>query len=62
MFDYHENFRDITKPPSAFPKLVRCSPELAALSDAVDAVALGAEMPAADGGHVGPDAVRNLGL
>ena len=37
------------------------SPELAALPDAVDAVALGAEMPAADGGHVGPDAVRNLG-
>ena len=37
-----------------------CSPELAALSDAVDAVSLGAEMPAADRGHVRPDAVRNL--
>ena len=49
-----------TKPLSRFSKRISCSPELAALPDAVDAVSLGAEMPAADRGHVRPDAVRNL--
>ena len=51
-----------TQPLGSFSNSILscCSPELAALSDAVDAVPLGAEMPAADRGHVGPDAVRNL--
>ena len=51
----------VTKPSSTLPKLIGCSPELAALPDAVDAVSLGAEMPSLDGRDVGPDAVRDLG-